>query len=641
MMGEIWENIESTVTACVEKIEHTDYNVNEFNTATSPVLFFYFGNTADEKDSISSLINSNWTRNARYIKHIGVSFKDNNYVITDLDNNASDNSKNNDDVMNQFVRQVLEAPIGTFPNNNMVRVKFILLTSDENSEKYLEFATSIDTELTTVVFKDLYLLMHEGGSTEDTQNTKFFIEKLYEYENNNGLEPFKNIIVLSDRLKNGQFIQKHEKKTSFRVIADAVLIMDSDDRNTDMRKMEKFYQGGTQRYKTLAHRIVRKPSFEIICVIFKTILKIILEEKAKDRETIRRMFEAEQFEEKYFSNKFSSTMPRANDFKYLPYTEEGKKNTENRFRSDKRNGRIHIDESILDNETHLCFGLFFEENYVKKIKNSFSNEDFTAALSSHFMEKYSYKDIKEHFRYEDIVDIACSSKEIRVEEEFSKSVYTSLERYCFMKAQNCFFELIRQSYLKTMKNMYDFSENFERVLIEAYNKISGMYFIRESGINNSIEEYYSEYTRDFYKANTKLFKTIFTIAIQNEQQLGEALCKIFGKMLLNDLKNQLTCGFKDELNHRLGTAATPEAKSQLIRNELQPNIEDYTRIHVKIDSIKEIYDAYLCSPNNDFLEKLGGNAEIFNTNDDNVFEHVKFYSFGSISDIYGRGTEGQ
>ena len=136
-----------------------------------------------------------------------------------------------------------------------------------------------------------------------------------------------------------------------------------------------------------------------------------------------------------------------------------------------------------------------------------------------------------------------------------------------------------------------------------------------------------------------MFKELFTIDIQDEKQLSEVLGKIFGKMILNDFNNQLTCGFKEELNHRLGTAATPAARETLIRNELQPNIDDYTRIHIKNDTIRDFYDAYLCSPNGDFINNLG-DAEIYSTNDENVFEHLKFYLFESIADIFGKEMEG-
>lgn len=640
VMGDNFEYLENMVAACVEKVEHNDYNVNELNTAASPILFFYFGNTVNENvGMVYNLINANWRRNARYVKHIGVQFVDNQFVVTDLTENVEYECSSDKDVMNELVRKVLEAPIGTFSNNNIIRTKFVLLSSDDNSDRYLEFARTINTDLTTVMFKDLYLLLNEGGSVDDTGKTKALVKSIHKLEKNQELEAFNNIIILSDRLKNGQFIQKHEKKTSYRVIADAVLIMDSDDRNKDLKKQEKFYKNKEYRYKTLSHRIVRKPSFEITCVIFKTILQIVLNEKAKEKMAIAKSFENEQFEERYFANVLGRKFPKGDDFRYLPYSPEGKKNLENRFHSDKRNGQIHIDESLLDRETYSCYELFFNENYINNIESEFKKDEFTAELLKYYTEKYSYKDIKEYFKYEDIVDIACETKKIVIGEEHSKSVYSALARFCFLKAQNYFFELIRPSYLETMTRLYNLSINFEKVLFDALNKVSSMYFLHESGINQSIEDYYSDYTNDFYLKNKQLFKELFTINVQDEKQLSDVLGKIFGKMILNDFNNQLTCGFKEELNHRLGTAATPAARENLIRNELQPNIDDYTRIHIKNDSIRDFYDAYLCSPNGDFINNLG-DAEIYSTNDENVFEHLKFYVFDSIADIYGNEVEG-
>lgn len=639
-MGENFEYLEKVVASCVEKVEHNDFSVNELNTAASPILFFYFGDTVnDNVGMVYNLINANWRRNARYVKHIGVQFQGTKVVVTDLNENIEYDCTDTRNVMNELVRKVLEAPIGTFSNNNIIRTKYVLLSSDDNSDKYLEFIRTINTDLTSVLFKDLYLLLNEGGSVNDTVKTKELVKTLHKLEKNQELESFNNIFVLSDRLKNGQFIQKHEKKTSYRVIADAVLIMDSDDRNKDLKKQEKFYKNKEYRYKTLSHRIVRKPSFEITCVIFKTILQIILNEKAKEKLTIAKSFENEQFEEKYFDNIFGNHFPKGDDFKYLPYSPEGKKNLENRFHSDKRIGQVHIDESLLDRETYSCYELFFQENYINIIKKAFKKDDFTTDLLKYYTEKYSYKDIKEYFKFEDIVDIACDSKKIIIGEEYSKNIYSALARFCFLKAQNYFFELIRPTYLEAMNKLYNLSINFEKVLFDALNKISSMYFLHESGINQSIEDYYSDYTNDFYLKNKQLFKELFTIDIQDEKQLSEVLGKIFGKMILNDFNNQLTCGFKEELNHRLGTAATPAARETLIRNELQPNIDDYTRIHIKNDTIRDFYDAYLCSPNGDFINNLG-DAEIYSTNDENVFEHLKFYLFESIADIFGKEMEG-
>ncbi len=639
-------DLEQSIIKAAQKIDHVDYAVNEINTAASPVLFFYFGDAINENIRIIyDLINTNWARSGRYIKHVGVNMQDGKYIVTDyVEDFTYDSDMSIEHIMNNLVRKVLEAPVGVFPDNRVVRAKFIMLSSDKDCEKYLQFSSQITTEFTSAVFKDVYLLQHEGGNQEETERTKKTIQYLYQLEQKKELEEFNNIFVLGDRLRNGLFVQKHEKKLNYRIIANAVLIMDSNDEDGKKHKREKFYGNPEGRCKTISHRLVGKPSFEIVCVIFKTILQIILEKQAKDRETINTSFEKEDFEEKYFKQMFAEYCPKDTDFRYLPYNRAEIEAIEKDYKLDRNNGNayVHINEEKLDKSANGCLHLFYEENYIKQINALFQQDDFIKKLREYYIKKYSYKDIKEYFRYEDIVDLACQEKDVRVKKDDVKDIYSALAKYYYLKSQNEYFGIIRKPYLQTMKTLYDLAERYENQMIAVLNQIRGMYHINEKGINQSIESFYSEYTRTVYDTDEKnkeknkeykgLFDEILAIDMQDEEKVAAALDKILGKMILRDTKRELTCGFREELENRLGNARRLEERDNLIREEIQPNIDDYVRVHTKYDEVRDFYDVYLCGTKDSVVNDVKCN-EIYKTNDENVVEHIKFYTFGSMGHI--------
>lgn len=631
------ERLEELIDTCASKIEHKDLTVADINKSDSPIIMFYMGKDVSEQSHIiREIIDGNWRKNSRYICHIGVSLAEKKLILNDLVDNTLLPADGQSNVLDLLVRKVLAAPIGTFDDSKTVKVKFILLSSDSDNDRYIEFAKKIESELSSNLFKDLYILLHEGGGVNDSKKTKNFIKLLYANERENALKEFKQIYVISDRMKNGQFLQKHEKKNSFRLIADAVLITDSSE--DGHRKRELFYGATNSNYRTLSHRMVQKPVYEITCVVLKTILKIILETKAINREKINSMFESEQFEEKYFESNFSKFFPTAEAFKYLPYTESGRNNMQTRFKTDKKNGVIHIDATLLDDETNGCFNEYYKVNYIEHIRSNFNKEDFRNKLTDYYISKYTYKDIEEFFKYEEVVDIACKEQEIHIDAERTSNLYAALQKHCELSARNFYFAEMRDTYLMAMKSLYSASVNYEKLIFDVLNEISCMYYLQDGGITKSIENYYSEYVREFLTKNSDIVDEIFTIRIQDDIELTEALKKVFGKILMNDFSNKLTGGFKDELNQRLGNEATPSARDALIRDELQPNIDDYTRMHVAIDNISEMYDAYMYSKKSDFMYNIG-DAEIFCTNDENIFEHLKFYKFESIRDIYGAKTE--
>lgn len=631
------ERLEELIDTCASKIEHKNLTVADINKSDSPIIMFYMGKYVSEQSHIiREIIDGNWRKNSRYICHIGVSIAENKLVLNDLvENNFLPTTEQNN-ILDFLVRKVLTAPIGTFDDSKTVKVKFILLSSDSNNSKYIDFAKKIESELSTNLFKDLFILLHEGGGTEDSEKTKAFIKLFYDNEKKGTLKEFKQIYVISDRLKNGQFLQKHEKKTSFRLIADTVLITDNSE--SDCRKRELFYGATGSNYRTLSHRMVQKPVYEITCVVLKTILNIILEAKAIGREKINSMFESEQFEEKYFELNFSKFFPTATAFRYLPYTESGRINMQTRFRTDKKNGRIHIDETLLDDETNGCFNEYYNINYIEPIRSNFDKNDFQDKLTNYYIKKYSYKDIEEFFRYDEIVDIACKEQDINIDAKRTNSLYEALQKHCELSARNFYFAEMKDTYLTVMKSLYNASVNYKNLVYDVLNEISSMYYLQDGGITKSIENYYSEYVRDFLYRNSAIVNKVFTVKIQNDDDLIDELKKAFEKILMKDFSNKLTGGFEEELAQRLGNETTPSARYALIRTELKPNIDDYTRLHVSIDNITEIYDVYMYSKKSELIDNVE-NAEIFCTNDENIFEHLKFYKFESIREIYGAKTE--
>lgn len=631
------EHLENLIDTCASKIEHKDLTVADTNKSDSPIIIFYMGKDVSEQSNIiREIIDGNWRKNSRYICHIGVCFAENKLILNDLVENTFLPTTDPNNILDLLVRKVLAAPIGTFDDSKTVKVKFILLSSDSDSSRYIDFARKIKSELSTNLFKDLFILLHEGGGTEDSKKTKAFIKLFYDNEKKGTLKEFKQIYVLSDRLKNGQFLQKHKKKTGFRLIADTILIIDNSE--NDRRKRELFYGIAGSNYRTLSHRMVQKPVYEITCVVLKTILKIILEAKPVNREKINSMFENEQFEEKYFELNFSKFFPTAMAFKYLPYTENGRINMQTRFKTDKKNGQIHIDETLLDDETNGCFNEYYNINYKEPIRSNFDKNDFRNKLTDYYIKKYSYKDIEEFFKYDEIVDIACKEQDINIDAERTSSLYYALQTYCVLSARNFYFAEIKDTYLRAMKDLYQASVNYEKIVYNMLNEIYCMYHLQDGGITKSIENYYSEYVREFFNKNSDIMDKVFTVKIQNSDDLIDALKKAFEKILMKDFLNKLTGGFEDELAQRLGNETTPSARDALIRAELKPNIDDNTRLHVSIDNITEIYDAYMYSKKSEFMDTIE-KAEIFCTNDENVFEHLKIYTFESIRDIYGAKTE--
>ena len=633
--------LDNLILTCVKEIEHTGAIIAGNNQVRCPMVFMYFGEyPIDNYDIVKSIIDNNWRVNSKYIYHIGAKLEGTEIIACNLVDQAvlNDNIKDNTIILDEIFSAALAAPIGTFSDNNVVKVNIVLSANDKNVEKYIDFVSALNTSLNGLnVFKDLYVLITQGGTFEERSATDSCIKMLYTKEKADVLKNFKQVFILSNRMKNGAVLDQFNKRTNFRLIADTSLLLDNDDENYQSRKKQFYF--GEGKLRTISHRIVQKPCREIVVAMLKTLIHTGLDIQRKDKEQVMQMFADEQFEEIYFSRNFKKSLPQEEDFRYLPYTGEGLKKLLAIYKSSKSHGMYRIDEDIVDKETYGCYTEFFEHNYRLLLTTNFNASDFKKQLADNCIEKYNHRDIIEYFKYDDIVEEACKPQKVVIEKKFATSFYSVLARHCYLKARNEYFELIRPTFHSAMMDLHNDAVNFEKLLIEMQNDISSVCIIESEGIYQSIEKYYSEYVIEYFNKHKSEILSQVNIRVKDYKELTEVLIKLFMKILSMDTRNLLVCGFSEELNNRLGTAATPGTRDKLIKDALIPRIDEYTRINVAEDNLHEIFDAYLCDEHSNFLDAINTQVR-FNTNNENCFEHLKIYEFNSIRDILGSKMEG-
>lgn len=630
--------IEDLIESCSNEIKHNNIRISGKNKAKSPIVFMYLGDKAVQSyPIIKERINDNWN-NSNYIFHLNTKYDGKSYKIYDLDTNELIEKKYQDALDDVFT-SALSSPMGTFDDNKTVKIECVISCLDSYICELIDIAGNFKTSLSGLsVFKDLYLLIRQGGDYEDRKLTDECIAYFYENENKNEKinDLFKQVYVLSDRMKNGAVLDQFKRTSNYQLIANAVLLTDNDDEGYQSRK-EQFYNN-KNCYRTMSYRIVQKPCKEIVAVMLNSFLESLINIKAKKKDDIRNMFEEEQFEEEYFEKEIGKCFPISDDFRFLPYTEEGMKNLNNEFKIGNSGEFYPINEDELDKKTFGCFRCFYQENYINKIESAFKTEDFKKSLFEHFAKKYNYRDISEHFRFTDMVEVACEAQEVQIDRRYTRDIFSIMERECYLNARNTYFELIRKPYCETLSALYEDSKRFEEILFEVKNDISGVCVIENSGIYQSIEKYYSEYMENYFESNKDTIMDLFTIKISSYKEMTEALKSMFFKILSDDTEKILTCGFSEELTKRLGVASTPAGRQKLIEDALIPQIDNYMRINVAHDTIKEIYDYYFCNDNPEFLKAINVKT-YFDTNDDDCFEHVKIYSFDSIRDVLGGKLE--
>lgn len=636
-MGSKQKLIEKLITFCSEEIANNHINISGTNKARSPIVFVYMGDeTIENYAIIKDIIDNNWRLNSNHIYNLGIRYTDADYSITNLETGETIKNIDEKALLDDIFSLALSAPIGTFTDTNVVKVKFVISCLDEHFKELIKVSGNIETSLTGLsVFKDLYLLIHQGGTFKERNCTDECISYLFDLEKMNE-NKFKQVFVLSNRMKNGAILDPFNIRSNYRLIANSVLLIDNDTEDYQSRKEVFYTQDGYLR--TMSYRIVQKPCKEIVVVMLKSFLNALIDIESKPKEIIEKMFSEELFKENYFETNFERHFPNTEDFKYLPYKPDGLKKLMAVYKNCKKYDKYSINEDILNTETFGCFYNFYQKNYVDKIILAFEKEDFKDKLFDNAAQKYTYRDIIEHFKFTDVIDIACQQQPIIVDRQHAKSFFSVIERQCYLNSKNMYFELMKEPYHETMLELWTAANRFEKILVELRNDIASTCVIEDEGIYQSIEKYYSDYMENYFKTNLKDILKQFTIKISTYEDMIEELTKMFVLVLSKDRDKKLTCGFTEELSNRLGIAATPANKEKLIKDALVPRIDEYTRLNVASDNIREIYDYYFCNNNPEFLKIINVDS-FFNTNDENCFEHLKIYRFNSIRDVLGGKLE--
>ncbi len=633
--------LDNLIVTCAKEIEHKGVTIASANKSISPMVLVYAGEYSINNFELTrNVIDNNWRSNSKYIYHIGITADSlGNIEIKNLTDNTSvkcDQSASGKYFLDEIFSSMLSSPIGTFSRNNIAKVNLIVSANDKALETYIEKILGLETSLNGLnLNKDLYLLITQGGSFEDREATDNCIRSLYKKELDKQLLEFKQIYVLSNRMKNGTILDQYNKKTNFRLIADLLLLLDNDDNDYQLRESLRV---DTNKFRTVSYRYVGKPCREIVVVMLKTLLNAVLDTPKREKEEVLRLFENEQFDENYFAEKFEGSLPEANDFQFLPYTEAGLKNLLANFKTSKNYGRFKVDEHAVDNATYGSFSDFFDINYRQFLMENFDADDFIIELYKDYIKKYNHREVLEYFRYEDIVDEACKEQAINIEKQYGTSFYSVLARYCTLKLRNEYLGVIKPAYHKSMKKLYESALNFQNMIVDMQNDISGVCIIESDDIYNSIEDFYSNYVIEYFNRHKKEILDQINVQVKDYEELANILIKIFNKMLSMDTNNILTCGFSEELSNRLGITSTASSRVHLIKQALVSRIDDFTRINVANDNLSEIYDAYLCDGKSNFLREIEA-ENYFDTNDENSFERVKIFKFNSLRDILGSRME--
>ena len=633
--------LDNLIVTCAEEIEHKGLTIASGNKSISPMVLIYAGEYSIKNFELTrTIIDNNWRSNSKYIYHIGITTDSDGKIniknLIDDRSVSSERSSESNYFLDEIFSSMLSSPIGTFNRNNIVKVNLITSANDENIEKYIDKIIGLKTTLNGLnLLKDLYLLITQGGSFEEREATDNCIRNLYKKEQSKELLEFKQIYVLSNRMKNGTILDQYNKKSNFRLIADILLLLDNDD--SDYQKRESL-RIDTNKFRTVSYRYVGKPCREIVVVMLKTLLNTVLDVPKRNKEEVLRLFESEQFDENYFEKKFEGDLPQANDFQFLPYTESGLKNLLANHKTNKNYGRFSINDNTIDKETYGCFSDFFDLNYRQFLSEKFDANDFKDRLYDNCIDKYNHREVIEYFRYEDLVDEACKEQAINIENQYTGSFYSVLARYCTLKLRNEYRNLIKPAYHESMKMIYESAVNFQNLIVDMQNDISGICIIESEELYNSIEKYYSDYVIDYFNKHKNEILEQINVKIKDYEELSNILIKIFNKMLSLDTKNILTCGFSDELSNRLGLTSTAAGRVHLIKGALVSRIDEFTRINVSYDTLSEIYDAYLFDGKSNFLNEIDA-ENYFDTNDENCFERVKIFKFNSLRDILGARME--
>ena len=174
--------LDNLILSCTEEIEYKDTNATSKNKTKCPVLFMYMGDYAvDNYELVKNVIDKNWRLNARYIYHIGM--KSDDGKLYNLVDGSVLNDKTDDEsvVLDEVFSEILMAPTGTFNEHNVIKIKFITSAADAGVEKYINTALGIKTTLTGLnLFKDMFVLLAQGGSHQERSATDVALKMLHE-----------------------------------------------------------------------------------------------------------------------------------------------------------------------------------------------------------------------------------------------------------------------------------------------------------------------------------------------------------------------------------------------------------------------------------------------------------------------------
>lgn len=616
------------VRSCIGHLNKIQGMDSGENRALYPVIMVFFGKEAAEQFStVRDTLDDNW-QNADFLKYLNIVKSENGFVCKDLVTGVEA------DDPSAFAEEAVVEMLGTddyiFEDKGRIRFEFILSGEDVNAIEYYDFMVHMKLSSQYSIFKTMFIMMDESV-LEKRRNIRQLLKYITENRENTKRD-LGTIYLLSNFLKNGNYLLRQRVALNYRLVADLVLLggnRGTDGNNHAVKAVESY-----DRIKTAAYALVEKPIRNITIISLRKMMRYLMEQNEKDyRETAGdSMQQAEKIQKKLgiqpgkiscveeiFQESIIRNFPQAQEIQYLAYlSEQEYKN----IHKEKR-----VTPTALDRATGGSWTLFYEENYKNKVEELLSDEKFM----SDCMDRIE----KEWRSALDYGDALYGLEDGRVKgtvEEFNSAaavpggntVEESMHFWAVGEAKKVFYSGMIQRLSRLLAEIHQNAVRFEKLYKNLEDEV------RKEDIDDSegkkdIRGYYEHLAENFLrKTGTQTSAEIFQLK-NDLEKIIKSLENVFKRLIGSD--KIFAMSFEKELQTRLNTISDVDRVLQ-IKNVLESKIEDLVRLHWNTTSyennIRGIY--YLVNEKAEYARELdAATSSIFHLNRTDCIEKIAIY----------------
>lgn len=630
---------------CISQLNRIQGMDSGENRALYPVIIVFCGKEAAEQfATVQDTLSDNW-QNADFLKYMNFVKTGETFSCTDLV--SKETSSDPMVLAEKAVVEMLGTDEYVFEDKSRIRFAFIMTGEDEDAESYYDFATEMNLGNMYNVFKTIFVMMDESDIRKRRQ-TRVLLKHITETREKTS-KTLGTIYLLSNFLKNGNYLLNQKLSLNYRLVADLVILGGNRGGESGSKAVSAVETYDT--VKTAAYALVEKPLRNITIICLRSIMRSLMEENERHyRETAGDpMQAAERLEQKLgiqpgkidcleriFQDSVMRLFPEAEELRYLAYTSEQEHKDANKGNS--------MSPAGADRATGGNWTLFYQENYRGRVREFLEDEKCMADC----MDRIE-KDWRRLLDYGDARYGLEDGRVIKTVREFTlpSSVPTGsasenrLHTWAVAEARKVFYDRMLEKLTELLDQIHQDGTAFEK----AYRGLEDE--LRREDIDDSkkdISSYYGRLTGDFLRrSGNRIAQEIFNLSNDGDKIIYE-LENVFGELIRS--QEIFALPFEKEMQMRLNTMSDVDRILQ-ITNVLETKIQNLVRLHWDDTSYEERVRGtyYLMNKDAEYTRELdGSNNEftIFHLKRTDCIEKIAIYDIdkpGSYCDLAQKAGE--